>query len=101
MPNNLHFSHVLFSGVITTTGLFDYELVKEYVLTLEAKDEGDPPMSDTCLVTVHILDTNDNQPTFSQSAYSASVREDAKISDSVIQVWLGIIRCFIQSTFST
>lgn len=74
------------SGELSTAGSFDYELVREYVLTIEARDAGDPPLSDSCVVTVHVTDTNDNSPTFSQATYSASVREDAKLADNVIRV---------------
>ena len=73
-------------GMIYTAGHFDYELVREYVLNIEAKDEGDPPLSDICMVTVKITDTNDNKPTFSQSTYSANVMEDANVGDQVIRV---------------
>mgnify|MGYP001791690499 CR=1 FL=1 len=68
-----------------TSGTLNYELVKEFVLTVEAKDAGDPPMRDTCVVTIYVQDANDNEPVFSQAAYFASVREDANIGDSVIK----------------
>lgn len=73
-------------GMLSTAGEFDYELVREYVLNIEAKDAGDPPLSDMCMVTVTISDANDNKPTFSQLTYSASVREDSKVGDQIIQV---------------
>lgn len=80
-----------FPGALRTSGQFDYELVREHVLTIEAWDAGDPPLSDTCVVTVHVTDTNDNKPTFSQATYSASVREDAKTDDTVIRVRDGVL----------
>ena len=60
--------------------------MREYVLNIEARDAGDPPLSDTCMVTVTITDANDNKPTFSQLTYTANIREDSKIDDQVIQV---------------
>lgn len=38
-------------------------------------------------VSVHILDTNDNYPMFTQVHYNASVRENAKEGDIVTKVW--------------
>ena len=77
---------LLVVGALYTAGAFNYELVREYVLTIEAKDEGDPPMSDSCAVYVYVSDANDNPPVFSQASYSASVREDAKVNDIIIGV---------------
>lgn len=74
------------TGALYTSGVFNYELVREYVLNIEAKDGGEPPLSDMCMVTVYITDANDNQPTFSQTTYSAGVREDANLGDQVIKV---------------
>ena len=73
--------------MLSTNGSFDYEIVKEYVLNIEAKDKGEPPLSDMCMVTVYITDANDNKPTFSQTIYTANVGEDAEIGDHVIQVF--------------
>lgn len=78
----------LLPGVLSTAGGFNYELVREYVLNVEAKDQGEPPLSDMCMVSVYITDANDNAPTFSQATYSANVGEDAKIGVHVIQVSL-------------
>ena len=81
--------------MLSTSGNFDYELVREYVLNIEARDAGDPPLSDTCMVTVTITDANDNRPTFSQLTYTANIREDSKIDDQVIQVCDVLLLCLI------
>ncbi|XP_061436924.1 protocadherin-10-like [Lethenteron reissneri] len=47
----------------------------EYVLT--ALDGGRPPLSGTVLLTVRLLDTNDNAPAFERPVYRALVPEDA------------------------
>lgn len=89
----------LISGVLSTAGNFDYELVREYVLNIEAQDAGDPPLSDTCMVTVTVTDANDNKPTFSQLTYTANVREDSKVEDQIIQVcWQMRWLCIGQQT---
>ncbi|XP_061437060.1 LOW QUALITY PROTEIN: protocadherin-19-like, partial [Lethenteron reissneri] len=47
----------------------------EYVLT--ALDGGRPPLSGTVLLTVRLLDANDNAPAFERPVYRALVPEDA------------------------
>ena len=68
------------------TRSLDYETVKEYVITVEARDGGTPSLSSTCVVKVLIVDANDNRPTFTQSNYTAVVREDVAVNTSLLQV---------------
>ncbi|XP_018651928.1 putative cadherin [Schistosoma mansoni] len=42
----------------------DYEQTSAYFLTIEARDRGQPPLSSTAVLTVHVDDANDNQPQF-------------------------------------
>ncbi|KAL1494818.1 hypothetical protein ABEB36_010350 [Hypothenemus hampei] len=74
------------TGAITTTKLLDRETLAGYLLTVTAKDGGNPPMSDTTDVEITVTDVNDNYPQFKQPAYSGSVSEDALIGTSVVQV---------------
>ncbi|XP_040904739.1 protocadherin alpha-10-like [Toxotes jaculatrix] len=53
-------------------------------LTLTAIDGGNPAKSGTMVVTINVLDTNDNTPVFSQNLYKASVHENVKIGTSII-----------------
>ncbi|XP_029368001.1 protocadherin beta-16-like [Echeneis naucrates] len=46
-------------------------------LVLTAFDGGDPQMSGTIRIFITVLDANDNAPVFSQSAYRATVLENA------------------------
>jgi len=64
----------------------DYETVKEYIITVEACDGGIPSLSSTAVVTVLLVDANDNRPVFTQSNYTAFVREDVAINTSLLQV---------------
>ncbi|KAI5626828.1 hypothetical protein C0J50_13326 [Silurus asotus] len=45
-------------------------------LTLTAVDGGKPPRSGTAIVVIHILDVNDNNPTFSKQLYKVRVLEN-------------------------
>ncbi|VDQ01812.1 unnamed protein product [Trichobilharzia regenti] len=42
----------------------DYEQTPAYFLTIEARDRGQPPLSSTAVLTVHVDDENDNRPQF-------------------------------------
>ncbi|VDN99563.1 unnamed protein product [Rodentolepis nana] len=46
------------------TNSLDYERTPRYFLTIEAKDGGSPPLSTTTVVTINVVDENDNSPYF-------------------------------------
>ncbi|XP_058884470.1 protocadherin Fat 3-like isoform X3 [Acipenser ruthenus] len=71
------------SGVISVSKELDYEMCKDYFLTVEARDGGTPPLSAVVTVNVDLTDVNDNAPTFSQNIYNAVISEDSSIGDSV------------------
>lgn len=74
------------TGLVTTTRLLDYETTSSYALGVSVSDRGTPPLSSEVQVEFEVQDINDNAPSFSQSVYSASVRENEEPMDSVIQV---------------
>ncbi|KAJ1128071.1 hypothetical protein NDU88_006458 [Pleurodeles waltl] len=55
----------------------DREEQEMYQLILTATDGGDPARSGTALITVSVLDINDNAPFFRQTVYTASVLENS------------------------
>ncbi len=74
------------TGAIVTTKLLDREKISGYLLTITAKDNGIPPLSDTTDVEITVADVNDNAPTFNQLAYQANLVEDVLIGTSILQV---------------
>nr|XP_022918571.1 protocadherin-like wing polarity protein stan isoform X2 [Onthophagus taurus] len=74
------------TGAILTNKKLDRESHTGYLLTVTAKDGGNPPLSDTTDVEINISDVNDNYPIFKQPMYSGSIMEDALIGTSVVQV---------------
>ncbi|XP_068182557.1 protocadherin alpha-8-like [Antennarius striatus] len=64
----------------------DREKYKEHNLILTAVDGGNPPRSGSLNVTIVVLDSNDNHPTFSQEVYSATIRENVDEDTIVIKV---------------
>lgn len=75
------------TGVISIAEQLDYERAHDYFLTIQAIDAGIPPLRNYATVNITVTDCNDNAPIFNQLSYRASVREDAKISEEVTQVF--------------
>lgn len=57
-----------------------------YSLTILATDNGKPPMSSECLVTVNIVDANNNAPQFDQKEYLSPVPQDANDGQRLIKI---------------
>lgn len=74
------------TGAITTIAPLDREIVSAYLLTVTAKDGGNPSLSDTTDIEISISDVNDNAPVFKVPLYQASIPEDALIGTSVVQI---------------
>lgn len=53
-----------FSGIVKTNTVLDREIRDVYKLKVIATDEGVPQMTGTATIRVHVVDVNDNQPTF-------------------------------------
>lgn len=55
-------------------------------LVLTAVDGGDPPKSGTAQISVRVVDTNDNPPTFDRSTYTVSLLENAPPGTLVVKL---------------
>lgn len=67
-------------------GTLDFEHNPFYSLIIEVYDGGRPPFTSTMQVDINILDTNDNNPIFNQSKYSAAVYENSTVGTSILEV---------------
>ncbi|TKS80775.1 Protocadherin Fat 4 [Collichthys lucidus] len=74
------------SGIIYLEEALDREQEDILSITVTATDKGSPRMATTMNLTVHVTDVNDNDPEFSQSSYSVTVREDIPRGLSLLQV---------------
>lgn len=74
------------TGVIVTKATVDCELDPQPMLTVVARDGGDPPKMATAQVVINIRDVNDNQPEFDTSFYSFTVAENRRVGDCIITV---------------
>ncbi|XP_064609252.1 protocadherin Fat 4-like [Liolophura sinensis] len=68
------------SGDVFTLKMFDYEDEKLYRLIVEAVDGGSPPLTSTSVVTVNVLDVNDNVPEITVNFLSST--DEAFVSES-------------------
>ncbi|XP_063732899.1 protocadherin alpha-3-like [Eleginops maclovinus] len=72
-------------ALVTKTPL-DREKQSQYVLTITAKDAGQPPLSSEKTINVVVSDVNDNSPFFSLSPYTFYVTEVNEPGTSVFSV---------------
>ncbi|KAK9401661.1 protocadherin-8 [Crotalus adamanteus] len=56
------------TGAIYALRTFNYEILKEVELSIQATDGGSPPLSSTALVKVRVMDQNDNAPVITSPA---------------------------------
>ncbi|TMS17133.1 Protocadherin Fat 2 [Larimichthys crocea] len=64
----------------------DREETPHYSLTVQAADEGDPPLSSAVLITITVRDVNDNPPVFSQVNHSLLLQEGESVGSGVLQL---------------
>ncbi|XP_029297728.1 LOW QUALITY PROTEIN: protocadherin Fat 2 [Cottoperca gobio] len=74
------------SGEITVRTALDREEIQHYSLTVQAADEGDPPLSSAALITITVNDVNDNPPVFSQVNHSLLLQEGESVGSSILQL---------------
>jgi protocadherin Fat 4 len=67
----------------------------QYILTVMATDNGKPPMSSECLVTVNVVDANNNAPKFEQAEYFTPVPESAVVGQQVTAFVKSHILCIL------
>uniref|UniRef100_A0A8C4UGT5 Cadherin domain-containing protein n=1 Tax=Falco tinnunculus TaxID=100819 RepID=A0A8C4UGT5_FALTI len=75
------------TGALDVVSPLDYEVSKEFTLRIRAQDGGRPPLSNISgLVTIQVLDVNDNAPIFVSTPFQATVLENVPVGYSVIHV---------------
>ncbi|XP_053101877.1 protocadherin gamma-A6-like [Hemicordylus capensis] len=79
IPNNVPFqlkkSMDNFYTLVTDRPL-DREQVAAYNITVTATDDGSPTLSASAIVSLQVLDTNDNPPLFAESTYTSYLLEN-------------------------
>ncbi|NWY37036.1 PCD23 protein, partial [Sylvia atricapilla] len=76
------------TGLLTTAQFLDREVWERYNLTVIALDDGSPALSATQVLTITVLDVNDETPVFLKQLYetSVSVHENQDPGEFIIRV---------------
>ncbi|KAI5607990.1 protocadherin Fat 2 [Silurus asotus] len=74
------------TGHIKVRSMLDREEITHYSLTVQAADEGQPPLSSAVQVTVTVSDVNDNPPVFSQTSHNLVLMEEETVGSSILQL---------------
>ncbi|KAK3607640.1 hypothetical protein CHS0354_010693 [Potamilus streckersoni] len=64
----------------------DRELKDSYNISVSCTDKGQPPLTSSVNVLVHVTDANDNAPKFEQTVYNAEVTEENQLGEKILQV---------------
>ncbi|KAM3671958.1 protocadherin-23 [Ammospiza maritima maritima] len=74
------------TGLLTTAQFLDREVQERYSLTVMALDDGSPTLSATQVLTIIVLDVNDEAPGFLKQLYETAVPENRDPGEFVIRV---------------
>ncbi|KAM4555445.1 protocadherin Fat 2 isoform 1-T1 [Odontesthes bonariensis] len=74
------------SGEISVRTALDREQIPHYSLTVQAADEGTPPLSSAVLIAITVIDVNDNPPVFSRVNHSLLLQEGESVGSTVLQL---------------
>lgn len=74
------------TGLLRLQGALDYETTPKYVLNISATDEGSPPLSSYQLLTIFLVDVNDNAPEFHPSLFFGNVSENEPVGTPVMKI---------------
>ncbi|XP_055033441.2 protocadherin Fat 4 [Misgurnus anguillicaudatus] len=74
------------SGQVTLVGKLDYETTPFYSLKIIAEDSGIVPLSSTCVLSITVLDENDNSPLFPKPTLTVDVLENMRIGELVASI---------------
>lgn len=62
------------------------DFTEEFVMTIEAIDGGDPPLSSQATIIVNVSDVNDNAPVFKKRMYQGFMNGDLSNLRNDVQV---------------
>ncbi|XP_067888834.1 protocadherin-23 [Heterodontus francisci] len=73
-------------GKLVLINVLDRELADNYSLVVCASDRGTPPLNSTMIISITVLDVNDNPPVFRSLEYHVEVLESTPVKNKLIQV---------------
>jgi len=64
----------------------DREVKESHVITLIAVDGGSPPRYGSMMITLNVIDVNDNKPRFQNDTFEAEILENVAVGTSILQL---------------
>ena len=86
-PDNAFTISPPYSGVVRTNIVLDREIREQYRLTIIATDQGNPQLTGTTVLSVRVIDVNDNQPTFPSSPDSVISVSEGELANPFQIAW--------------
>ncbi|KFD72669.1 hypothetical protein M514_15073 [Trichuris suis] len=74
------------SGWLSVVEPLDHEVMSRIEFTVQARDMGQPPLNSTARVIIHVLDVNDNPPSFPEKFVNVSVEETSPRGKRLLQI---------------
>uniref|UniRef100_H3AIL3 Cadherin domain-containing protein n=1 Tax=Latimeria chalumnae TaxID=7897 RepID=H3AIL3_LATCH len=74
------------TGQVTLVGRLDHEATASYSLSIQAVDSGSNSLNSSCILSISVLDENDNTPSFARSILFVDVLENMRIGELVASV---------------
>uniref|UniRef100_A0A663MI09 Protocadherin Fat 4 n=1 Tax=Athene cunicularia TaxID=194338 RepID=A0A663MI09_ATHCN len=74
------------TGQVTLVGKLDHEATASYSLVIQAVDSGAVALSSSCMLSIDVLDENDNSPSFPKSTLLVDVLENMRVGELVSSV---------------
>ncbi|KAK4880119.1 hypothetical protein RN001_008265 [Aquatica leii] len=71
-------------GTLVLKKQLDYETLKTFDVGIRAQDHGEPPKSSDTILTVYVVDADDQNPRFLDDRYSALIQEPALKSTTLL-----------------
>ena len=71
------------TGVLSLDSPLDYEMVRNFTVTITASDPNNMALSDIATVEIQVQEINDNAPMFSRNDYIVMVSENISVSSVI------------------
>lgn len=74
------------TGLLTLAQKLDRETQDKYALNISSQDQGTPQHVSSTLLTIQVIDVNDNTPKFERSLYHAEIAENTRKNTNIVRI---------------
>ncbi|CAE1305854.1 DCHS1_2 [Acanthosepion pharaonis] len=74
------------TGLLTLAQKLDRETQDKYALNISSQDQGIPQHVSYTLLTIQVIDVNDNTPKFERSLYHAEIAENTRKNTNIVRI---------------